>query len=377
MCSAPSLSPTAGVTSLVVEQLWQPVPGGSGTYILELARELARMSAPLVGIAASHPDSPSPQELGLPRMPVHRSRLLRPALYESWNWLGHPRAEALAPESEVVHATTWAIPPTRLPLAVTVHDLAFLRAPEHFTRRGSAYFRRALQRTVREAQRVIVPSKATADDCLEAGIAADRIRVIPHGVRTQPVSEQRLAQFRSTYGLTRDYVLWTGTHEPRKNLPALLAAFDELTSHTSEIDLVLVGPAGWGDGSAEQRLVAALGERAHVLGRLSDADLAAAYSGARAFCFPSLWEGFGLPVLEAMAYGVPVVTSRGTCMEEVCGEAGLLAEASDPREIANQLLQAVGHAHDELAVAGLERAARFTWQASAQAHAAVYQELAS
>ena len=139
--------------------------------------------------------------------------------------------------------------------------------------------------------------------------------------------------------------------------------------------VLLHGPAGWGDDAQERSLAAALPGRVHVLGRLSDEELAAAYRGARVFVFPSIWEGFGLPVLEAMAYGVPVVTSAGTCMAEVCGQAGLLADPTSPREIAGLLTRAIGAEHDELVEAGRERARTFTWEACAAAHTEVYHAL--
>lgn len=362
--------------AMVVEQLWQPVPGGSGTYIVELARMLKERGVRLAGLAARHNPSATPADLGLPPMPVRFSRLPRTALYESWNWLRVPRAEAVLPGAQVVHATTWAIPGTRLPLAVTVHDVAFLRSPEHFTRRGNAYFHRALERTRHEADAIIVPSRATADDCIHAGLDGTRIHVIPHGVRPLPVTDAQVTAFRNAHGLTREYVLWTGTREPRKNLPVLLRAFALFAADHPDLDLVLVGPAGWGDDAEERALAAELPERIHVLGRLSSDDLAAAYRGARAFVFPSIWEGFGLPVLEAMAYGTPVVTSRGTCMEEVCGDTGLLADADAPEQIAAQLAVATGEAHDDLAAAGRERARAFTWEECAAAHTHVYSSLA-
>ena len=369
-CHRPLAGPRVAV---VVEQLWQDVPGGSGTYIVELTRALRAGGARLAGIAARH--SSDPVGLSLPSLPLQFSRLPRRLLYDSWNYLGRPLAEAALPGAQVVHATTWAVPGTHLPLVVTVHDLAFLRSPEHFTARGNRYFQRSLARVRAGADVVIAPSRATAEDCVDAGIASKRVHVVPHGVRTRPVTDAEVTAFRDAHDLGGEYVLWTGTHEPRKNLSGVLGAFRLLSRAHPEVDLVLVGPAGWGDDSQEQRLVADLGGRVHVLGRLGDADLAAAYRGARAFVFPSLWEGFGLPVLEAMAYGTPVVTSRGTCMEEVCGRAGLLAEATDPEEIAARLGDAVGPAHDELAQAGLERAATFTWEACAAAHAEVYASL--
>ena len=366
---------TAPHVAMVVEQMWQPVPGGSGTYIAELASALRNEQVRVAGLAAHHRrGEPDPGAVGLGKLPVRQSVLPRTLLYEAWNRLPGPRAESVVPGAEVVHATTWAIPRTRLPLAVTVHDVAFRRSPEHFTRRGARYFERSLARTRAEADAVITPSRATADDCVRAGIETSRITVIPHGVRTRTVADGDVTALRTSLALTRDYVLWTGTREPRKNLPALLRAFTLLAADHPDLDLdlVLVGPAGWGDDSAETSLVADLGERVHVVGRLDDADLAAAYAGARAFAFPSTWEGFGLPVLEAMAYGAPVVTSRGTSREEVCVDAALLAEPQDPGEIAARLADAVGPAHDSLSQAGRERAATFTWEACAAAHAEVY-----
>ena len=363
--------------AMVVEQLWQPVPGGSGTYIVELTRALRSLGIPVAGMAARHGGAPSSQEVGLEDVPVRFSALPRPGLYEAWNRLGRPDAEALVPGADVVHATTWAVPPSRRsPLVVTVHDLAFLRAPEHVTRRGVSFFRRSLARTHREAAAVIVPSQATADDCLAAGFESHRLTVIPHGVSTRSVVDAEVARFRRRRGLSRDYILWTGTREPRKNLPVLLDAFSRLARQRADLDLILVGPSGWGGMSQERDLVQGMSGRVHVLGRLDEDDLAASYAGARVFAFPSIWEGFGLPVLEAMAYGTPVVTSAHTSMAEVCGEAALLVDAASPEDLARALDEAAGNAHDDLARAGLARASLFTWEACSRAHATLYGDLA-
>lgn len=363
--------------AMVVEQMWQPVPGGSGTYITNLAHSLRAQGVKVAGIAArrSHND-PGSSAVGLETMPVRYANLPRPALYESWNRLRSPLAEAILPASDLVHATTWAIPPTRKPLVVTVHDLAFLRNPEHFTKRGNSYFRKSLQRTIKEAQAVIVPSQATADDCYEAGINPERVHVIPHGVSVQEVSASQIDLFRTAYGLSRPYVLWTGTREPRKNLPGLLHAFSRIAGEFPQLDLVLVGPSGWGDDAVERQLIQAIGtSRVHVLGHLAQDTLQQAYAGARAFVFPSYWEGFGLPVLEAMAHSVPVVTSLGTSTAEVAGDCGILVEPSDPDQIAAGLRRVLGREHDHFALAGYERAQAMTWKACAKAHLRVYQQV--
>ena len=218
-----------------------------------------------------------------------------------------------------------------------------------------------------------VPSEATARDCVEAGIDESIITVIPHGLTHTPVTDAQVEDFRARHGLARPYILWVGTREPRKNLATLLRAYRAMASST-DLDLVLVGPAGWGEDPEWGDLPEA---RTHVLGRLDDTDLACAYAGARVFTFPSIWEGFGLPVLEAMAHGTPVVTSADTCMAEITGtDAGLLVSATDPDALAGALEAAAGREHDRLAAAGLVRARDYTWEASAAAHSRLYESLA-
>ena len=369
---------------MTVEQLWQPVPGGSGTYIRALAAQLQpREDTVVTGIRARGPEAGS---RGLPSaMEVVSSRLPRSLLYEAWGRLRTPpvpRADfelrAKVPY-DVVHATTWAIPPRSAPLVVTVHDLAFLRTPEHFTPRGVSFFERALKIVRKEADVVIVPSAATLQDCLDAGIGAERLRLIPHGTQPTVVKAEDVAAFRTRRGLHRDFVLWCGTLEPRKNLPALLRAFEHLLAAGSDLDLVLVGPDGWGSTSDEtRRTVSALpADRVHTLGRLDEDDLELAYAAARVFCFPSLWEGFGMPVLEAMNHGTPVVTSQGTSMAEVSTAGALLIDPHDPAAIAEAILRAAGPEHDSLGRAARINAATYTWQASADLHVAAYREAAA
>lgn len=354
--------------ALTVEQLWQPVPGGSGSYIRELVAALPGAGVRPRGVAAR-----GDGDAGL-GIPVAHAPLPRPALYEAWSRLRRPRADPRG-DAAVVHATTWAVPGHRAPLVVTVHDLAFLRDPGHFTPRGNQFFRRALEITRGEAARVVVPSAATRDDCVAAGIEADRVDVVPHGVRALPVTDADRAGWRDRHGVHRPYVLWCGTLEPRKNLPGLVEAYARAAAATPDFpDLVLVGPAGWGDAAREvDRALATLPAGAvHLLGRLSEADLHAAYAGATAFAFPSLWEGFGMPVLEAMAHGVPVVTSAGSSMAEFTGDAGVLADPADPDALAAALTTVVTEAPAARAAAARRIAAGRTWAASAAGHAAAY-----
>ncbi len=355
--------------ALTVEQLWQRVPGGSASYILALLGALGeRSDVRALGLAALHRRPPEPDLV--PPTRVRSFGLPRYALYRAWNHASAPRPEWVAPGLDVVHATTWAIPPTRRPLVVTVHDVAFLRDPEHFTPRGVRFFTRALERTRDEAAAVVVPSRATADDCVEAGIEASRVHVVPHGAPDWTVTQAGVAALRARLGLPERFVLWCGTHEPRKNLDGLLRAFALVAEADPGLHLVLVGPPGWGERHAGA--AGAATGRVHEVGRLPADDLRAAYAAAAAFVFPSLWEGFGLPVLEAMSVGTPVVTSRATSMAEVAGDAGVLVDPTDAAELAAGILRAVGPEGAGLGRAGLDRSRGFTWRRSAEGHLAAY-----
>lgn len=356
---------------MTVEQCWHPIPGGSGSYVEELGRELAaHTDVSVVGTAARHRDAPVVPVA----CPVRHSRLPRQVLYEAWTALRRPRVEDRASPEDLVHATTWAVPGRRAPLVVTVHDLAFIRDPSQFTTRGNKFFRRALRIVQDEAAQVIVPSWATRDDCLMYGLEPHRVNVVPHGVRQRHVDEARIAAFRARRGLARDYVLWCGTLEPRKNLPRLLDAFVRLADQHPTLDLVLVGPDGWGDAAdrVHQALDRLPDGRVHVLGRLSEADLHSAYAGSRVFVFPSLWEGFGLPVLEAMSFGVPVVTSRGTSMAEFVGDGGLTVDPYDPDDIAAGLASIVEESSGNFSRGARHAASLYTWDESARRTVSVY-----
>jgi glycosyltransferase involved in cell wall biosynthesis len=346
--------------AMTVEQLWQPVPGGSGTYIRELVREYAAFpDVAATGLTAWHRRSPA-DDLDLP---VRRFPLPRPLLYESWQRARRPRAGR---GQDVVHATTWAIPGSRRPLVVTVHDLAFRHDPGHFTPRGVQFFDRGWEIARAEAAAVIVPSGATRDDCMAAGLDAGRIHVIPHGVRPGRTTPTQVAAFRERFALPGPYLLWTGTREPRKNLPALVSAFSRVLGDGADLDLVLVGPDGW--GPEQTRLSGTQERRVRLLGRLSQADLDAAYAGAQVFCYPSLREGYGLPVTEAMAHGTPVVTSRGTATEEAAGGAAVLVDPRDVDDLARGLREAIDpEAQPRLRAASARRAADLDWSVTARA----------
>ncbi len=340
------------------------------------ARGLAtRSDIDPIGVAAWHrrrPDAPFD-----PRVPIRHVPLPRLGLYEAWHRARRPRVELLTGrDTALVHATGGVIPRTRLPLVVTVHDLAWIHYPEYFTARGLRFFERAHELTVAEAAMVLCPSDATRRDCLAHGIRADRLRVVPWGVEAPAADDDHFATVLARLGLDRrPFVLAVGTVEPRKNLGTLVDAMARLGGDTPAIDLVVVGPDGWHGELAA--LEARAAGRVRLLGFVDDPTLWALYRGAALFCYPSLFEGFGMPVLEAMAAGCAVVTSAGTACEEVVGAAGMTVAPDDieglSRVIGDLLIDPDRRA--ELGAAARERALTYTWSATAAATVSAYREV--
>jgi glycosyltransferase involved in cell wall biosynthesis len=240
---------------------------------------------------------------------------------------------------------------SHVPLVLTIHDLAVLRHPENFNRWTRLYSRLLLPRLARAAARVIAVSDFTAREAVELlGVDEARVRVIPHGVEAPFKPEGPKAE--------GEYVLAVGTVEPRKNLARLAEA-----ARAVGMELRVAGAPGWGAVDVQ------------AIGYVDDDELARLYRGSAALVYPSLYEGFGLPVLEAMASGTPVVTSAGTAPAEVADGAAVLVDPLDTEAIAAGIQEAVRR-REELRAAGLERAKGFTWSAAARATVEVYREAA-
>lgn len=309
--------------ALHVGQLHQKVPGGIGRYVRSLLATL-----PAVGVDV--------EPFGSVRWPSVR--------YELWH---RSRRPAVRTPGDVVHATSLAVPPPGArPLVVTVHDLVFLHQPEHLTARGVAFHRRGLDLARRDAAAIVVPSEFGKRDLVDHGFDPARIHVAHHGVDVVPGDAVP----------REDFALFVGTIEPRKGVGDLLAACQRIDRR-----LVVAGPAGWGDVPG---LDAA---RVEVLGDVDDARLADLYRRAAVLALPSRYEGFGLPVLEAMAYGCPVVVSDAACLPEVVGDAGAIVPVGDIDALAAAL------ASPPDGGPGRERAKAFTWRRSAEAHRAAYE----
>jgi glycosyltransferase involved in cell wall biosynthesis len=359
--------------AVTLEQCWHRVPGGTAVAALELVRALdGRGDVELVGVAARH-RRPPPDEWQ-PPIAVRQLWPPRRLLYELWHarLAIAPRVERAAGRVDVVHGTAVAFPRAEVPVVMTIHDLAFLDDPDLVTKHGLRFFRRGTELAREHARLVMCSSRATMEDCVSAGFDMDRLRLVPLGVRAVPRTLEDVAHARAKFGLARPYVMFNGTVEPRKNLHRLLKAFARIPRQ--DVDLVLVGPAGWNESLDAD--LAPLEDRVHLLGFVERDDLEALLAGADVFCLPSLKEGFGLPVLEAMSQGAAVVTSTGTSTAEVAGDTALLVDPLDEAAIARAIEELLEDRvlAERLAVSGQARAATFTWERTAAAAMAVYAE---
>jgi glycosyltransferase involved in cell wall biosynthesis len=357
--------------AITLEQCWHAVPGGTARAALGSVSALERFTdLELVGVSARHRQPPDPS--WAPSIEVKQLPLPRLALYEAWHRLRWPDVEHATGRVDVIHATGMAMPPATVPIVVTVHDLAFLRDPSQFTRRGVSFFQRAIDLARRDASVVVCPSQATIDECIEHGFDPAKIRLVQWGIDPQMVQSSAVAEMRARLGISGRYVLWTGTIEPRKNLPVLLSAFEGIEDR--DVTLVLAGPEGWNEQIDDQ--LHRLGSRVARVGFVEPQTLSALQAEAELFIFPSRQEGFGLPVLEAMAQGTAVITSSGTSTEEVVGDCGVVVNPSDVDALRAEIdrLLADDAERDRLGSAGLERATSvFTWEKTASALQRAYE----
>ncbi len=348
-----------------LEQCWHRVPGGTGVAALRIAEAMGpHNDVRLIGVAGRHRHLPP--EPWVPSIPVAHLPLAAPWLYEAWLRVGWPKVEMATGPVDIAHATTLIPCPTDAKLVVTLHDLAFLHEPDHFTKHGVRVFRRSLDLVRRRADLVLCCSQATMDDCVVAGLDPERLRLVPLGVEANRATPADVARVRAAYSLPERYLLFVGTVEPRKNLRGLVAALDHLDDPPQ---LVVAGADGWGDTGLQDD------PRVRFLGFVPHDDLAGLYGGAEVFCYPSEREGYGLPVLEAMAQGTPVVTSKGTATEETAGTAAVLVDPMDHTDIARGIDEATRR-RTELSAKGLARAQRRSWANTAALTAAAYRELA-
>ncbi len=358
-------------------------PGGAGNYIIHLIRALASLSNEYqFTIFAHHSgrdliDSPPSSRMNWVLIPDKS-----PARRLVWEQVTFPR---LVRQSRVglLHSLHYTRP---LFLAcssvVTFHDMTFFLYPHLHTRSKRIFFPSAIRLSARLADALIAVSENTKNDAIRLlGVPGDKITAIPHGVGEEfhPITDARLLDdIRLKFSLPQDFILNVGVVEPRKNLTLLLKSYQQLHSQGISLPLVIVGGLGWMYEDVF-RQVESLGikEQVYFTGYVPDHDLPIIYNLARVFVYPSIYEGFGLPPLEAMACGTPVITTAVSSMPEHVADAGILIPPQDENALTNALQKLINDStlQEELSSKGPERASQFTWKRTAQETIKVYQSV--
>jgi glycosyltransferase involved in cell wall biosynthesis len=359
---------------------------GLGRYASQLAQALIKLGVDLTAFVSNLSESRlQPPLSGLPiltaSLPRKQWRLRAAASY-----FGGPSLDGTFPDVRLFHATEHLLPKlSRARSVFTLHDTAYIHQPQYHLPRNRIYLRLMMPRFLARSDAVITVSEHTRRDAERwYRLPASRLHVIPEGVEDhfQPLQDAAaLSAVRTRYHLPQRFILFVGTIEPRKNLVTLLEAYAALRSSRRHggVGLVIAGGKGWLYREFFERL-RALGLENEVIltGYVPEADLPELINCAEVFAFPSSFEGFGLPPLEAMACGVPVICSNAASLPEVVGEAGLLLPPYD----AAGWTEALGRVLDDatlradLRVRGLARARLYTWEAAARQTLAVYEAVA-
>src|SRR5512143_207309 len=286
-------------------------------------------------------------------------------------------------DHEVYHALHYARPyfGLRKPVVLTLHDLIPLILPQYWSTKNRVIYRWLNRLAVRTATKIITPSTATRNDLIRLfGVKFDRVQVIPEAVdnRFKPASVDQVAAIRSKYQLPAHYLLYVGINKPPKNLLRLNEAYARLIEPIPQYEYDCIIAGAWDDRypQVKQRTIElGLARRVHFIGSISDGDLPALYSSADVFVTPSLYEGFGLPVLEAMACGTPVISSQAASLPEVVDDAGVLFDPMSVEAIASAIQHVTTNTNLRLVLQqrGLERVKRFTWDRAAEETINVYQ----
>ncbi len=354
------------------DQLWFSAPGGIGSYVRELVPALASLhDAPeLTTFQVGSAGDPRDADVIVPGS-------IR-SLYPRWDLTGRPGLPHALATCDVVHATNHAAVPPKAAwqgLVVTVHDLAFDVFPGAFPTSWRWLYRVGVRAAARRADVVVTPSLSTAADVEQRhGVDPACIRVTPLAA-SLPTAITDPSETLAALGIDPPFILCPATLEPRKNQVRLIRAYRQVAPDVPHA-LVLSGPDGWGMHEIETELARGGSGRVIRTGLLSETQLDAVYRAADAIAYPSLYEGFGLPVVEAMARGVPVLASTTPAVAETAGDAAVLVEPQDVAAIAEGLARVLTDRalHDDLVAKGTVRVASFSWEATARATLDAYRE---
>ena len=364
--------------AVFADQLYYRQPGGIGTYLRQLVPGIA---AALPGdelVLLHHGPEGAQPFPGLPNVRARRLPGRRDVTGAMWHSLERPHLESYLGRLDLVHAPSLVCPPSRAPLVATVHDLGVVRFPGAFPTQWRLFHRRGLILILKKAGLILAVSGNTARELRAlTGRGDPRVRVVPQGVEAPPsLADGEVERVLAGHGLEPGYLLFVGTIEPRKNLPRLVQAYASLDEEDRRAvgQLILVGPQGWLGRWELNRILSQQGVR--WLGFLPREELEAIFRGAGIFVYPSLYEGFGLPVLEAMARGVPVITSRTSALLEVAEGAALLVDPGDVMDMRKALrrLARDGDLRAQLAELGRERAACYPWSRTVELTLEAYRE---
>lgn len=360
-------------------------PTGAGRYVIDLVTALGRRGDVDVTIACRRGDAMRWRGAGpvtiVDRAPMHRPVRL------AWEQVELPRIlDEIS--LDVHHSPHYTMPErARIPKVVTIHDMTFFDHPEWHERPKVLYFRRAMRVAAERADALITASATVASRIADVLDPQVPLHLVHHGVdhaTYRPIdpsdraSAARDQAVRDRHGLRAPYIVFIGTLEPRKDVPGLIRAFDLIADSHPDLLLVLAGAPGWGTDAVDIALGQAVhASRIHRIGYLAEEDKPALLRGALAVAYPSREEGFGLPVLEAIACGTPLVTTSGSAMEEVVDDAALLVRPGDVKGLAQALedLVAAGPDVAERRLRGFEVASHYTWDRSAAGHMKVYRSV--
>ncbi len=354
-------------------------PVGAGMYTVALASGLSARGDLELHLLTRHDDADRWTDLA-PTAIVHAAAPARRSARLAWEQARGPAlADRVRPD--VWHGPHYTMPlRAAVPCVVTIHDLTFFDHPEWHERSKVVFFRRMIRAAARRATTLVCVSAYTADRLRALAAPAAGIAIIHHGVDhdrfTATGDETKDLAALAEHGIEPPYIAFASTIEPRKNVPTLVRAFAEVAGTRPALRLVLAGSDGWGAKGAREAITAS-GVATRVLrpGYLDDATIAAFFRRAAAVAYPSLEEGFGLPALEGLACGAPVVTSDGSALAEVVGGAALLVPSGDFHALAATLGRILddGGLRERLRSAGLARAAEFTWETCVDRHVDAYE----